>query len=65
MDGLLKRSEITCPYCGEIIAIEVDCSAGDQRYIEDCQVCCAPLELSITVDPAGHLMGVIARRDDE
>lgn len=45
--------EIQCPYCGEGIEIMVDCSAGDQRYIEDCQVCCRPMNLAVSVDEDG------------
>ena len=32
-----------CPTCGESIVIPLDPSAGDeQRYVEDCPVCCNP-----------------------
>ena len=32
-----------CPTCGESIVIPVDVTAGDdQRYVEDCPVCCNP-----------------------
>ena len=32
-----------CPSCGEKIVIPLDPSAGgDQRYVEDCPVCCNP-----------------------
>lgn len=32
-----------CPTCGERIVIPLDPSAGDeQRYVEDCPVCCKP-----------------------
>lgn len=62
---MLESTEIICPYCGERIVLEVDCSAGDQRYIEDCQVCCAPIELSVRLAPDGSFSDVIARRDDE
>jgi predicted RNA-binding Zn-ribbon protein involved in translation (DUF1610 family) len=32
-----------CPSCGESIIIPLDRSAGDeQRYVEDCPVCCNP-----------------------
>jgi hypothetical protein len=32
-----------CPSCGEQIVIPVDRSCGkDQRYVEDCPVCCNP-----------------------
>lgn len=45
--------EIQCPYCGETIEILVDCSVENQSYIEDCQVCCRPMNLAITVDEVG------------
>ncbi len=41
---------IRCPYCAEMLQIQVDLSAGDQNYIEDCQVCCQPIQLSCTID---------------
>ena len=32
-----------CPTCGEEIVIPLDRSGGDeQRYVEDCPVCCNP-----------------------
>ena len=40
--------ELTCPYCGEAISIWVDEGGGDeQRYTEDCSVCCRPIEISV------------------
>lgn len=40
----------TCPYCGEEISMVLDLSAGSQTYIEDCEVCCQPIEVSFTVE---------------
>lgn len=40
---MLFSSDIHCPYCGERIGILLDASAGEQDYIEDCQVCCRPI----------------------
>ncbi len=42
-----KRSQdegsYTCPSCGETIVIPLDRTAGhEQRYVEDCPVCCHP-----------------------
>ena len=32
-----------CPTCGESIVVPVDPTAGvEQRYVEDCPVCCNP-----------------------
>lgn len=49
----LEETGIHCPYCGEPSTILVDRSAGDQSYIEDCQVCCKPIVLRITVASDG------------
>jgi hypothetical protein len=56
--------EITCPYCGEPVLLVIDCSISSQEYIEDCQVCCQPITLSVTIDEDG-VPQVEARRDDE
>ncbi|MFD0976602.1 CPXCG motif-containing cysteine-rich protein [Salinimicrobium gaetbulicola] len=34
-----------CPYCWEEISVLLDPSVSDQRYIEDCEVCCNPIEV--------------------
>ena len=59
----LEALMIHCPYCGESIEIEVDCSAGRQEYIEDCTVCCQPINLIVECNEDG--MSADARRDDE
>jgi hypothetical protein len=37
----------TCPYCGEPIELVVDAGDAGQDYIEDCQVCCQPIEVRV------------------
>ncbi len=49
----LPTFDIHCPYCGEGITLVVDDSAGDQRYVEDCHVCCKPIEIRVRVDDGG------------
>jgi hypothetical protein len=35
-----------CPYCFENISMLLDTSIeGEQSYIEDCEVCCQPIQL--------------------
>jgi hypothetical protein len=62
---MLEASRIDCPYCGEGFDINVDCSAGDQQYVEDCPVCCQPIEIATTVGLDGELIGVQALRNDD
>lgn len=38
-----------CPSCGEAISVILDLSAGRQDYIEDCEVCCRPLQIGFDV----------------
>jgi hypothetical protein len=53
-----------CPYCGERFEARVEVSAGAQKYIEDCQVCCRPMALSIEVDDSGALHALRVQRLD-
>lgn len=39
-----------CPYCNAQISMLLDISVPQQRYIEDCEVCCNPIEISFTVE---------------
>jgi hypothetical protein len=35
----------TCPYCWQTISMVIDPSVEDQTYVEDCEVCCHPIEI--------------------
>jgi hypothetical protein len=55
---------VECPYCWEPFETQVDLTAGSTCYVEDCQVCCQPIELSIEVADDGRLAGVRPARLD-
>lgn len=55
---------IRCPYCGERYETQVDLTGGPTSYVEDCQVCCQPIELSVAVNDAGALESVKPHRMD-
>lgn len=57
-------AEFLCPYCGEHIGTAIDLTEGSRTHIEDCQVCCRPMLVVITVDDAGELGDVDALRTD-
>jgi len=40
----------TCPYCWQTISMVLDVSAPEQTYVEDCEVCCQPIEVSYAVE---------------
>ncbi len=46
--GFLHEELISCPYCGESITILIDPEDTGQEYIEDCQVCCRPINFSVS-----------------
>jgi transposase-like protein len=54
---------INCPYCGESYETVVDPSAGSQRYVEDCAVCCKPIEVALRVSEDGELLDVSTATD--
>ena len=37
-----------CPSCGENISMLIDLNFNNQFYIEDCEVCCRPIEINFT-----------------
>ena len=55
---------VVCPYCGEAFETSADASAGSCTYVEDCQVCCQPMEMELRVNDDGTLRGLVARRGD-
>jgi hypothetical protein len=61
---MLPSVEVQCPYCGEWITVLVDDSAGEQDYIEDCQVCCRPIRIGVAVGDDGEV-DVTARSEDD
>lgn len=62
---MLESITLRCPYCGESFETSVDCSAGSQSYVEDCAVCCRPIEVRVRVDEAGELQEVGTATDRE
>ncbi len=61
--GLEEVSQ-SCPYCGELISLLVDGSVAEQRYIEDCFVCCRPIEVLACFDAQGCLALELRQEDD-
>ena len=51
-----RRQVFTCPHCGERISMVLDLSAGYQRYIEDCEVCCNPVDIAYEAEEGAIVM---------
>lgn len=39
-----------CPYCWEEISFLLDSSVSRQTYVEDCEVCCNPIEVTVAFE---------------
>ncbi|MHC5067455.1 MAG: CPXCG motif-containing cysteine-rich protein [Planctomycetota bacterium] len=46
--------EVVCPHCGQPTAVGVDCSGRSQLFVDDCQVCCRPIQVAVVVDDEGR-----------
>ncbi|MEZ4779956.1 MAG: CPXCG motif-containing cysteine-rich protein [Flavobacteriaceae bacterium] len=42
----MEEHFFACPYCWEEISMLLDPSVS-QTYVEDCEVCCNPIEVSV------------------
>ena len=62
MQALFEQG-VDCPYCGAHFTTLVDTSAGACDYIEDCAVCCQPIEFHLRVDGGDALLTL--QRGDE
>lgn len=56
---LETSTDIMCPHCGETITLFIDLSVEAQTYIEDCSVCCQPMEISYAAED-GELTSIRA-----
>ena len=60
----LEEQFMTCPYCWETISLLLDLSLPEQSYIEDCSVCCHPIQVQYATED-GQLTAVSGSRTDD
>ncbi|GAB2626322.1 CPXCG motif-containing cysteine-rich protein [Novilysobacter erysipheiresistens] len=60
---MLPGVSVQCPYCGETIELLVDDSVDQQHYVEDCPVCCRPIEVTVALEADGPRLQVAADSD--
>jgi len=46
----MEEQFFQCPYCWQNISILLDSSVVEQTFIEDCEVCCQPIEIMISFE---------------
>jgi hypothetical protein len=55
----------TCPYCGEPVELEIDeIGLHEESFIEDCDVCCRPINVHVS-RASGKPPEVALSRDDD
>lgn len=47
----MEELDLTCPYCWEQITFYLERDIGDEKItiVEDCRVCCRPIEISYSI----------------
>ena len=60
----LLPSTVQCPYCWELIEVLIDGSVNEQAYIEDCQVCCRPINFTVVVNESGAFEVNVSHEDE-
>lgn len=63
MINRLLEVGVQCPYCGERFSLLVDGSVDSQEYVEDCEICCRPIDFCIFIDDQERPR-IEARRQD-
>ena len=61
---MLVPCPVHCPYCGEPLELLLDASAGEQDYIEDCQVCCRPISVHVSADDDGEPRATVSGENE-
>jgi hypothetical protein len=59
----LETFPVQCPYCGEPIEVDVEPLEESQSFIEDCTVCCRPIQYEASTNSEGEVE-VVANRSD-
>ena len=56
MMSFRESAQIQCPFCWESIWMDIDPSGGEhQSFIEDCEVCCKPIQYTAKIDEDGEV----------
>lgn len=58
----IETLNLACPWCDAPLEIDVDLTAGDRCYVEDCQICCAPMVVTLEIgqDPDAEFRVTLA-----
>jgi hypothetical protein len=61
----MEPLSLNCPYCGEVVDLDVDESGGSrQSFVQDCPVCCRPWQVEVLLDPGGGWNASLRKEDE-
>lgn len=64
-EGADRSAMVSCPYCGASVELMLDPGGGsDQRYVEDCEICCNPWRVHVRYDDLGSVDVSVLRESD-
>lgn len=61
----LREEPVSCPCCGETFTVLIDITEGETACIQDCEVCCRPIVMHVSVDPDGGILVSVAPENDQ
>ena len=65
MSDLENDIDTNCPYCGTVFSVRVDSTGGPrQRFVVDCENCCRPIDVDVSVEDDGYV-NLITKREGE
>ena len=59
----LESHTVQCPYCGETIEVDIEILEEAQSFIEDCSVCCRPIQFEVSTNVDEELEVVATRSE--
>ena len=61
----MEPNVLLCPYCGEETELDIeDMEEDHQIFVQDCQICCRPLQIEVMFDREFG-RNITLRREDE
>ena len=55
MNESLREYQITCPYCWENYSLLLESAESAVELIEDCQICCHPIQIRLEMGFDGEM----------
>jgi hypothetical protein len=57
----LETHNVQCPYCGESIEVDIEPLEEAQSFIDDCSVCCHPIQYEVSLNSDDEIEVIASR----